>query len=95
MAVVSGARVQAGIAHELAQLKRAQAAGKAYNRFDRSADQAARRCFGLFGYDREWRQLRSSDGLEHVIRQWGSLSGDERLLMRISTEQTSAPFLSG
>ena len=46
-------------------------------------------------YDRKWRQLRSSDGLEHVMRKWGSLSGDEKLLMQISIEQTSTPFSSG
>ena len=41
-------------------------------------------------YDREWRQLRNSDGLERVYQQWQSSPGDERLSMRIRKEQASA-----
>ena len=41
-------------------------------------------------YDRKWRQLRRSDGLERVFQHWQSSSGDERLSMRIRKEQASA-----
>ena len=41
-------------------------------------------------YDREWRQLRNSDGLERVYQQWQSSPGDERLSMRIRKEPASA-----
>ena len=40
-------------------------------------------------WDSKWTQLPHSDGLERVFREWRSLSGDERLSIRITKEQAS------